>query len=333
MKVVIPAAGAGTRLRPHTYTTPKSLLPVAGKPILGHILDGIKGFDVSEVIIIVGSYRDRIEDFVRESYSFKTRYVEQKELRGLGYAVYLAADYFGDEPIFIVLGDTIYKADLDTVFRNGGNYIGVKSVKDPRRFGVAEVEADKITRLIEKPENPTSNLAVVGLYYIEDSDVLKSSLKEIVEGGKRTKGEYQLTDALQIMIEKGAELKVFDVDGWYDCGKPETLLSTNRYLLNEMESSEKIKGSIIIPPVFVPPSAKIDNSIIGPYVSIGDGAKISNSIIRDSIIGRETEVERSVFELSLIGDFARIKTGVQRLNIGSSSEIVINSIDHINSKE
>ncbi len=321
MKVVIPAAGIGTRLRPHTHTLPKSLLHVAGKPILGHILDEVKLLDVSEVVFVVGFFGNMIKRYVQENYDFKCRFIEQEELKGLGSAINLVAPYFDKEPVLIVLGDTIYRADLSDVIARGENAIGTHYVENPQRFGIAEAKDGYITRLIEKPEEPTSNLAVVGLYYIKDVDALSEALDEIVEKGIKTRGEYQLTDALQIMIERGVRTTVFNVEGWYDCGKPETLLSTNRFLLSQFKETPSIKGSVVIPPVFISPSANITNSIIGPDVSIAEGAVIVNSIIQDSIIGQKAQLYDCLMESSLIGDYARARMTFRKFNVGDSSEI------------
>lgn len=321
MKIIIPAAGIGTRLRPHTHTTPKSLLNVAGKPILGHILDQAARLDMSEIILVIGFFGDRIKQYVSENYSFRVRFVEQEELKGLGYAIHLTSKYFDNEPVMIILGDTIYNADLSSVVAAGENAIGTHYVEDPGRFGVAELENGYITRLVEKPTEPISNLAVVGLYYLEDTAVLIDSLNEIVQKKITTRGEYQLTDALQIMIKKGTKIKTFDVPGWFDCGKPETLLSTNRHLLSKAGPPPKIEGSVVIPPVFISPTAKITGSIVGPNVTVADDAVIKETIIRDSIVGQKAEVQHCVMESSLIGDYARVQMRFRKFNVGDSSEI------------
>ena len=321
MKVIVPAAGIGTRLRPHTHTIPKSLLQVAGKPILGHILDEVEHLDVSEVIVVVGFFGEMIRKYVEKNYSFKTRFIGQDEPKGLGYAIHLTAQYFEDEPVLIILGDTIYHADLSSVIAGNENAIGTHIVSDPRRFGIAEVENDYISRLVEKPEKPTSNLAVVGIYFIKDSAMLAKCLREIVENEITTRGEFQLTDALQAMIMRGAQIRTFDVDGWFDCGKPETLLSTNQHLLTKVGPPPRLEGSVIIPPVFISPTAKVQNSILGPNVSIADGAAIASSIIRNSIVGQKAEVDHCMMESSLIGDYARVRMQFRKFNVGDSSEI------------
>ncbi|MBM2840345.1 MAG: Nucleotidyl transferase [Bacteroidetes bacterium] len=322
MRAIIPVAGVGSRLRPHTFTLPKVLLNVAGKPILGHILDKIIGEGIHQGTIVVGHMSGMIKDYVSETYpSFKAEYVEQEERLGLGHAIYLSRNTLNAEPVLIILGDTIFDVDLGPVLRQQYSALGVKVVDDPRRFGVAEMQNDSIVRLIEKPEKPTSNLAVVGLYYIRNPKLLASCLIELVEKDIRTKGEYQLTDALQMMIQRGEMMKTFTVEGWYDCGKPETLLSTNRALLEKKSTSRPIDGVVVIDPVYIAPSAQLTNSLIGPYTSIGANASISESIVRNSIIGEEAQVHKALLDSSIVGNGATVKGNYNRVNVGDSSEI------------
>jgi glucose-1-phosphate thymidylyltransferase len=324
MHAIIPVAGVGTRLRPHTYTLPKVLLNVAGKPILGHILDKIVADGITSATIVVGYMGNLVEDYVRTYHkSLKADFVTQDEQLGLGHSIWVARNSFpkDDEPLFIILGDTIFDVDLRPVLRSKFNALGVKNVEDPRRFGVAELTAGYITKLVEKPENPTSNLAVVGLYYISSPKLLLECLDEIVTNDKRTKGEYQLTDALQMMIEKGQKFVTFSVDGWYDCGKPETLLSTNRHLLMRSGKNREIVGVVTIPPVYIASSAEISNSIIGPYATIGERAQVKDALIRNSIIGDESSVDSVLLDNSIVGNNANVKGTFKRVNAGDSSEI------------
>jgi glucose-1-phosphate thymidylyltransferase len=324
MHAIIPVAGVGTRLRPHTYTLPKVLLNVAGKPILGHILDKIVADGVTSATIVVGYMGNLVEDYVKTYHKgLKADFVTQEEQLGLGHSIWIARRSFpkGDEPLFIILGDTIFDVDLRPVLRSKFNVLGVKNVEDPRRFGVAELTAGYITKLIEKPEKPTSNLAVVGLYFIRNPQMLLECLEEIVTKDKRTKGEYQLTDALQMMIDRGEKFMTFSVDGWYDCGKPETLLSTNRHLLQRSGKNREIVGVVTIPPVYIASSAEISNSIVGPFATIGERAIVKDSIIRNSIIGDESSVESVLLDNSIVGNNADVKGTFKRVNAGDSSEI------------
>ncbi|MGI6035331.1 MAG: sugar phosphate nucleotidyltransferase [Limnochordia bacterium] len=323
MKVIIPVAGIGTRLRPQTHTVPKALVHVAGKPILGHILDSLEPIGVTEVVLVVGYLGDQIIDYVRENYSFQVHFVEQEERKGLGHAIYLAVRSIGptNEPFLIVLGDTLFSGDLEAVIQAQVTAIGVKEVSNPQNFGVVEIKNGHITRLVEKPVNPPSNLAVIGVYYIQHPPLLMECLEKIIREDIRSKGEYQLTDALQLMLEEGEVMKAFPVFDWFDCGSPATLLSTNKVLLERLGQEVQIPGSIIIPPVWIDPAAQIESSIIGPYVSIAEGAHISSSIIRNTIVNKGARVENILLDASLIGERALVNGIHTVLNIGDSSSI------------
>jgi glucose-1-phosphate thymidylyltransferase len=321
MRAIIPVAGVGSRLRPHTYTVPKVLLNVGGKPIIGHILDKIIENGFTEATIIIGYLGEMIKEYVLKHYPIRVDFVEQEERLGLGHAIYLSRHTFSRDPILIILGDTIFDVDLKSMVASAQTALGVKKVDDPRRFGVAETSDGWITKLIEKPENPTSNLAIVGLYYIKHPQMLVECLKEMVKTNTRTKGEFQLTDALQMMIERGEKMKTFNVEGWYDCGKPETLLSTNQHLLNNLPSPSAIEGVVILPPVFVSPEATVRNSIIGPFATIAEGSTVENSIIRNSIISEGASVSEALLQDSIVGSNAVVRGTYKRINIGDSSEL------------
>ncbi len=323
MKAIIPAAGIGTRLRPHTYTLPKALLYVAGKPIISHILDDVVPLSPSSIVLIVGYKGELIEQFVRKQYpQLPVDFVSQDERRGIGHAVDLTRKVADTgEPLLIVLGDTIIKTDLKKVVAQKTNVLGVKEVEDPRRFGVAEVADGRITRLVEKPKEPASNLALVGLYWLRDGKALFAAVREIIERNITTNNEYQITDALQLMIGRGTEFATFAIDEWFDCGKPEAMLETNRKLLKNAPSTPPIEGSIIIPPVSISPGAEIVNSIIGPYVSIAERCVIHSSVVRDSVIAEGASVTDALLESSLIGANAVIRGGFKKLDVGDSSEI------------
>ena len=321
MRAIIPVAGVGSRLRPHTFTVPKVLLNVAGKPIIGHIMDKIiaEGFD--SATIIVGYLGDLIKEYITENYKIKVDFVEQEERLGLGHAIFLSRHTISKDPILIILGDTVFDVDLGKMVNSEYSTIGVKEVSDPRRFGVAETNNGFITKLIEKPEQPTSNLALVGLYFIKRPDVLIDCLKENIKRNVRTKNEYQLTDGLQAMIERGEKLTTFAIEGWYDCGKPETLLETNRHLLHETQTNIVPEGVVVCPPVFISSKAIVKNSVIGPFATIADGARVKDSIVRNTIISENATVENALLEDSIIGNNALIKGGFKRINIGDSSEL------------
>lgn len=321
MRAIIPVAGYGTRLRPHTYTLPKVLLNVAGKPILGHILDTLQAQNINEATIIVGYMADLIQEYVTKNYSMDVTFVTQPTPLGLGHSIWCARETFGSEPIFIILGDTIFDVDLTLALGSSFNTLGVKEVEDPRRFGVVELEKGFIKHLVEKPEVPTSHLAIVGLYHIVNSGLLKECLTTMIDNDIRTRNEYQLTDALQMMIDRGEKFTTFPVDGWYDCGKPETMLDTNRYLLEASSAPAAREGCVIIPPSFISPTATIERSVIGPYATVADNAVVKDSHIRNSIVSSGGVVTGSLLEDSIIGNNAAVRGNFKRLNVGDSSEI------------
>lgn len=322
MRAVIPVAGIGTRLKPHTYTTPKVLLNVGGKPMLGHILDKLLEEGVYKSTFVIGHLGEQIKEYVTKEYpSMKADFIEQEKMEGLGHAIYTAIPTFDDKEIFIILGDTVFDVYLKDVFKNKQSALGVKKVDDPSRFGVAVLENGYIKKLIEKPTTPVSNLALVGLYYIANSDALIKSLNNLVKKDIRTKGELQLTDALQMMLDDGEKVKTFDVDGWYDCGKPETLLSTNKFLLDKKSTNKKFENAVIVPPVYIADDAKVESSVIGPYATIDNGCIIKESVIKNSIVGANSQVSKAMLNNSIIGNNTIVKGSFKRLNIGDSTEI------------
>jgi glucose-1-phosphate thymidylyltransferase len=322
MQAIIPVAGIGTRLKPHTYSTPKVLLNVGGKPILAHILDKLLEEGVNKATFVIGYLGDMVKEYVESSYpSIKSQFVIQEKMEGLGHAIYTAIPTFNDNEIFIILGDTIFDVDLKGVFKKKISSLGVKKVEDPRRFGVAVVRNGYIEKLVEKSQTPVSNLALVGLYYVSHSDILIKSLNELVKKDIRTNGELQLTDALQIMIKSGEKVSTFPVEGWYDCGKPETLLSTNKFLLDKKSQAGKYKNVVINQPVYIAKDADIENSVIGPYATISNGCVVRECIIKNSIVGVNAQVSKALLDNSIIGDNTLVRGTFKRLNSGDSSEI------------
>ena len=222
----------------------------------------------------------------------------------------------------IILGDTVFDVDLKMAQKSGISSIGVKKVDDPRRFGVIQYDkAGFIEKFVEKPKKFVSDQAIVGLYYIANPQPLKAGLDELINKNIKTRGEFQLTDALQLMLDKGEKFSTFPVEGWFDCGKPETLLSTNRHLLDKNHVDTPSNGNVYIPPVFIAPDATINRSVIGPYVTVADGSVVEDSVIRDSIISNGAKVYSSLLEESIIGNNALVKGNFNRLNVGNSSEI------------
>jgi glucose-1-phosphate thymidylyltransferase len=326
MKVIIPLAGRGTRLRPHTHTKPKPLVTVAGKPVLGHVLDMLEGLETEEIIFIVGYLGEQIEEYVNQHYDFPARYIEQKELKGQAHAIGLAREHV-DGPVLIIFVDTIADADLSLLDRvDADGVIYVKEVEDPRRFGVVTLDEEGyIRRFVEKPDRPVSNLAVIGIYYLRDSQLLFDCIDELIRRDIQTKGEYFLADALQLMVDRGARLIASTVDVWEDCGTPEAVLHTNRYLLENGKASDgssiEAENTVIIPPVYIHPTAQIRNSVIGPYATVAAGCRIEESIIRDSIIDEGSIITACMLDQSLIGKGAFVKGRYRRLNVGDSASV------------
>ena len=334
MKVIIPAAGTGTRLFPHTHTKPKPMVYIAGKPIIGHILDRMIDLEPSEIILVVGYRKELLISYVNENYKeiFNIRYVDQAERLGLGHSIYLTREFVENSDIMIALGDMIFKSgylDFYEQHKNNGHCsgsIGVKEVDEPKKYGIVELESETtcVKKLEEKPEHPTSNLGIAGVYFVQDTVRLFEMLERIVDKNIKTRGEYQLTDALQEMINRGSKFKTFTVSSWYDCGHAESLLETNRVLLDEnAESNNKnsISGSVIIQPVTIGENVKISNSIVGPYASIANDTIIKNSIVSNSVIGARAQLITVNLQSSIIGDDANIIGKHNSLNIGDSSSI------------
>jgi len=324
MRVILPMAGLGKRMRPHTWSKPKPLLQVAGKPVLGHILDKFIPLDLDEVVFIIGWLGEQIEDYVKSNYAFDTRFITQTDLAGQAHAIYLAKEYLHG-PCMIVFVDTLFEADLDGLIDTGfDGVLYVKEVEDPRRFGVVVQEDDRVTRLIEKPETNQYRNVMVGLYYVREGRDLVDAIGYLMANNLQTKGEYYLADALQVMIDRGAHFGTRSVGVWEDCGTPETLLHTNRYLLDHGYAQEvPVHNAVLVPPVYIANSAVIENSVVGPYVTVCDDAHISGSIIRDAIVEAGSVVENMALEASLIGRSATIRGSWKRLNTGDNDEIVL----------
>jgi len=323
MQVVLPVAGFGSRMRPHTWSKPKPLLHVAGNTVLGHTLDKLADLNVDEVIFITGWLGEQIQDWVRRRYAFKARYVVQEKLEGQAHAIYLAKDYIAG-PCLVIFVDTIFEANLgmlETVDVDGVIY--VQEVDDPRDFGVVVEENGRVVRYVEKPETLDNRKTTVGVFWFRDGQQLISAIEELLANNIRTKGEFYLADAINVMLNRGAHFISEPVTLWEDCGQPETILKTNRTLLSRGRASAHVEGTncVVIPPVYVAPSAQLENVIIGPYVSVDENVRIVSSIIRDSIIESGAVIEASNLESSLIGRRAVIRGHIAQLNVGDNSMV------------
>lgn len=325
MKVVIPMAGFGTRMRPHTYSRPKPLISVAGYPMLKHLLDTLEGLDIDEYIFIVGYLGEQIEDWIRKNYDFKSTFVVQDELIGQADAIYRAREHL-DGPAIILFSDTLFEADLSVIKETGADgIVFVKEVEDPRRFGVVDLnQQGQVTSFVEKPDSMENKNALIGLYYIRDSREMIEAIETQMARNEMTKGEFYIADAFQIMIDEGADFRIAEVDVWLDTGKPETVLETNRWLLGHGEdNSGEVEQDefTVIPPVFIHPDARIKHAVIGPYASVGAGCKVEYSVVENSIIDEHATVRHMVLEGSLIGRDAVVAGRPLNLNVGDTSSV------------
>jgi len=330
VKAIIPVAGIGSRLRPHTHTQPKSLVPVAGNTILGHIIDRLRAAGLTEFVFIVGYLGDKVVRYVKRHYpDLQATFVLQEPREGLGHALWLARDTFRHDPdgVLIMLGDTIVDVDLPALLATPGSVLAVKEVKTPSLFGLVETApGGRVRKVVEKPTIPKSNFALVGLYKLAYPEQLALALEWLMTSNVRTHGEYQLTDALMHLIEQGEEMTTAAVDNWFDCGRKDTLLEANARLLNRPEFLEprdysEFAGTVIIPPVSIGRGCRIENSIIGPNVAIGDKTIVQNTILSNSIIGSYSELRAAVMHDCIVGSDASFRGMNHSLNIGDNTEI------------
>jgi glucose-1-phosphate thymidylyltransferase len=327
MKVILPMAGFGTRLRPLTWSKPKPLVQVAGKAILGHVLDMFCRLpDLDEVVFIVGFLGEQVQEYVHRTYpELKASFVEQEDLLGQSQALWLAREYL-QGPVLLSFVDTLMDTDFAKAIRNRKHAVAwVKQVEDPRRFGVATIGPDgRVKRLVEKPSTAENKLVVVGTYYLPSGAELVGAIERQMERGETIGEEYYLAEALNLMLEDGLPMEVEEVSRWEDCGKPETLLHANRWLLERScgnSEASGIEGVVIIPPVFIDPDAVVTQSVVGPYVSLAAGCHVEQSIIRDSIVDEKAEIARMVVAESLVGSQAKLLGKYETFLVGDSSEM------------
>lgn len=336
MKAIIPVAGIGSKLRPHTHTQPKALVPVAGKPILAHIVDILITGGIKDFCFIIGYLGDKIESYISENYQdhgLNVEYVIQEPREGIAHALWCARESVRNEKeVLIMLGDTILNLDIHEFLKMPGSVLGTKKVDTPGSFGVVEIDSqDNVKRLVEKPKIPKSNLALVGIYKLTKPKLFVESIEAIIDKGIKTLGEYQLTDALMEMLQHGESMSIFPVNNWYDCGKKDSLLEANAILLSSDEFMETagydFPNTVIIPPVSIAENCHIEHSIIGPYVAVGEETLVRNSIIKNSIIGSYSRLDVAVLNGSVIGSDTILKGPSQSLNIGDNTEINYSSND------
>lgn len=332
LKVVIPMAGLGSRLRPHTWSKPKQLMSVAGKTVFDHVLDTFSSLrnpkDI-ELINIVGYLGDQISEYIDKHYpDLAAHFVYQENPKGQSHAIKLAEEHLSG-PMLMIFADTLIQTDLSFLDDESADaVVWVKPVEDPRRFGVAELGQDGfVNRLIEKPQDVSNNLAMVGCYYFKEAKQLISAIDEQMKRKLQLKGEYYLADAVNIMLERGVKMRPQKVDVWLDAGTPEAILETNRFLLAGSQDNSRVAsqrpGVVIVPPVFIHPSANISNSIIGPNVSIGAECVVEHSIIADSILEDEAQAHTVILEASLVGRKAILRHRAGIINAGDNTEVTV----------
>src|SRR3954471_23077244 len=322
MQVIIPLAGKGTRLRPHTHLVPKPLLKVAGRPVMDWVMDRLEGLEVSELIFITGHLKEQVEAFARSRYRIPSRYIEQKVQDGTAGAVNLARPYVKG-PVLIIFVDTVFEADLTLINRTDADgIIWAKEVEDYQRFGVVVTDAKGyMTRIVEKPSTPISKLANIGLYYIRAVDSLWKGIDHVL-ANPANKGEWYLTDAFQWMIEHGKRILTAEVGGWYDCGKLDTLLETNEILLRKGAARRKdFPGVTMHDPVYIEDGVTIEASEIGPNVSVEQGTRIKASRLKNTIVGRNARLNGAVLDGSLLGNNVLVDGLKGGGTIGDDSEI------------
>jgi glucose-1-phosphate thymidylyltransferase len=325
VKVIIPLAGKGTRLRPHTHVTPKPMLRIAGKPVMDYVMDDVKKLgDVEQVVYITGHLKEKVEAHARDDIGLPAVFVEQEVQDGTAGAVNLAREYV-DQPVLIIFVDTIFDADLSIVHTTDADgIIWTKEVEDYQRFGVVVTDADgNMTRIVEKPKEPISKRANIGLYYVRNWRLLFEGIAHVLTQ-PTNKGEYYLTDAFQYMIDKGAKIRVVDVEGWYDAGQSGTLLDTNRAMLEKGRARKPASldaSARVIDPVYIEDGVTITNSTVGPNVSVSAGTVIDGSEVRDTVVGAKSRLTNCRLSDSLVGDDVTLEGLAGVVTVGDHSEI------------
>jgi glucose-1-phosphate thymidylyltransferase len=327
VKVVIPLAGKGTRLRPHTHVTPKPLLKVADKPVMSYILDDLRALGVHEAVVITGHLKEKVEEYMAREYpDFDAVYVEQPVQNGTAGAVLLAEPHTREE-LLIIFVDTLFDADLSVVKTLPDDVAGViwaKEVEDYQRFGVIVTDGEgNMRRIIEKPSEPISKLANIGLYYIRDWKLLFEGIHHVMESAPGSTGEYYLTDAFQYMVDHGAKIRTIAIEGWYDAGKPDTLLETNRHVLSTSRgrAPADAPGVRVHGPVHVADGVILEDAEIGPNVTLSAGATVRRSTLRDCIVGETTTIEDCDLHDSLVGNRVSVRGVKGQVELGDDSVV------------
>ena len=326
MQVIIPLAGKGTRLRPHTHVVPKPLIKVAGRPVMDWVMDRLEGLDVEELLFITGHLKEQVEAYARKRYPIPSRFIEQKVQDGTAGAIHLAQPHVRG-PVMIIFVDTVFDADLSIVRSSPDDgIIWAKEVEDYQRFGVVVTDAaGYMTRIVEKPREPISKLANIGLYYLRAVDAMWRGIDHVL-AQPSNRGEWYLTDAFQWMIERGARIRTAEVKGWYDCGTVGTTLETNRILLDLHPERRPAappagKGVTIVEPCSIEAGVVIERSTVGPYASIEGGTVVRDSVVANAIVGRNCRLERVRLDGAMLGDEVVLEGLAGAASLGSHSEV------------
>lgn len=323
--IILPVAGFGTRLRPHTWSKPKPLVSVAGKAMMAHVLDRVMPIKPGKLVFITGYLGDQIEAWARAHYpDVELAFVEQPEMLGQSDAIYRTRD-FVEEDALMLFPDALFEADFTGLAdRDADGVAFTKYVEEPSAYGVALVENGYVAQLIEKPSEPVSNEAVIGIYYFKRMADLYSAIEEQMSKNIKTKGEYFIADAIQIMIDRGARFEIERIGVWEDCGNVEALLDTNRYLLSkEPPSPAQRPGSLIVPPSYVHREAKLEDAVIGPYASVGAGTVVRNSVVRDSIVEENSEIVDAILQRSVVGSKTTIHGSARSISVGDNGKVAL----------
>ncbi len=333
MKIIVPMAGMGKRMRPHTLTIPKPLIPIAGKPIVQRLIEEIATVSkekITEIAYVIGNFGTEVEQNlinIAENIGAKAKIYYQTEALGTAHAIYCAKDSL-NEKVIVAFADTLFKANF-TIEDNIDAGIWVKKVDNPSSFGVVKLNADNIiTDFIEKPKKYVSDLAIIGIYYFKQAEKLKAEIKNLIDNNYKVNGEFQLTDALENMKNKGVKFVPKKVIDWMDCGNKEATVETNKRILDYHKTEElisktaTIENSIIVPPCFIGEDAKIRNSVVGPYVSVGSGTSIKHSIIKNSIIQRNSNIKSMNLANSMVGNYVIIRGETTDVSIGDYTTMI-----------
>jgi glucose-1-phosphate thymidylyltransferase len=334
VNIIVPVGGLGKRLRPHTWSRPKPLVTVAGKPLLGHVLDRLTRLSIKRAVFVTGYLGEQIEAFVRGQYDMDAVFAVQSTPLGQSHAIAQANGAITG-PTLVVFPDMLFEADLESVIDLAADgALFVKEVDDPRSYGVVVTDGDRVVELVEKPEEPVSNQAVIGIYYFSAIEDLFSAIDRQIENDIQKSGEYYIADAIQDLIDNGHHFTAIPVSVWEDCGNPNQLLKTNRFLLKRVgNGTYSSANTVILPPVVIDPSAKIRNSVVGPFASIGAGVQIDNSIVQDSIVDEGAQIERAMLKESIVGRSAYVCGHYLSVSVGDSSDVVLSGRGRIDDDE